>query len=425
MSRSAAWARRSGYAPTFDLAHHVRELPLEAPIGEAELLLAVEQLRRQRLDPSRPLWEMWFLTALPERQVGLFVKIHHTIGDGMAAMTTVTAFLDRASDVPEPSLAPWRPTPWPSARELLADNVARHVQALAAFFSPLLRPWSTVRRLRQAWPAIRELLAEEPATPTSLDRMVGPDRSLALVRTSLASVKAIGHAHDATVNDVLLAATASGLRTLLRRRGEPVENATVRIYVPVSLRRRWRGPQQGNQIAQMAVPLCLGESDPVRRLRHIAGETTQRKARARSSLGSLMHGGRLGRRLMLAAVMRQRVNATSASIPGPRQPLSLAGARILEVFPILPLVANGPLGIGAVSYAGTLNIGISADRDAYPDLDVFATAVRDDLHVLALTTRVPLPPVPAGESSAGAPGLVSPAGAPSAPIWAQAASEEG
>jgi diacylglycerol O-acyltransferase / wax synthase len=75
-------------APTFDLTRHVRELPLEPPAGESEMLAAVEQLLRQRLDPSRPLWEMWFLTGLPERRVGLFVKIHHTIADGMAAMAT-------------------------------------------------------------------------------------------------------------------------------------------------------------------------------------------------------------------------------------------------------------------------------------------------------------------------------------------------
>jgi hypothetical protein len=91
---------------------------------------------------------------------------------------------------------------------------------------------------------------------------------------------------------------------------------------------------------------------------------------------------------MLALVMRQRVNLTTTSIPGPRQPLYLAGARILEVFPILPLVANEPLGVGALSYAGALTIGIAADRDALPDLDVFVAGLRDELAVLG----VPAPP---------------------------------
>jgi WS/DGAT/MGAT family acyltransferase len=373
-------------APTFDLSHHVRLLPLEPPAGEAELLAAVEQILRHRLDPGRPLWEMWLLPGLPDRQVGLFVRIHHAIGDGMAAMATLASLLETGRDLPPVAALAWAPAPWPSALALLADDMARRVRGIARGLAALARPRATLRGMRAAWPAIREILAEEPATRTSLDRTVGPGRSLALIRTSLGSVKAVGRVHDATVNDVLLAATAAGLRTLLQRRGEPVEEATVRIYVPVSLRRRLRGRQQGNLIAQMAVPLRLGQPDPAHRLADIAAETGKRKARVRTSLSNLMVGGAIGRRLMLLAVMRQRVNATSASIPGPKEPLYLAGARILEVFALLPLVANEPLGVGALSYSGALTIGIAADRDAYPDLDVVVSAMLGDLEALGVPT---------------------------------------
>lgn len=372
-------------APTFDLARHVRELPLEPPAGEAELLAAAEQLLRRRLDPSCPLWEMWFLSGLPGRRVGLFVKIHHAIADGMAAMATMATFLDPVPDLPVAAPAPWTPMPWPSARQLLADNLMRRVRSLVHGLSVLGRPLATARQLRTAWPATRELLAEQPATETSLDRMVGPDRDLALIRCRLDVVKGVGRAHDATVNDVLLAATTGGLSALLQSRGEQVDFATVRIYVPVSLRRRLRGRQQGNLIAEMAVPIPLGEDDPDRRLRQIAADTTMRKTRARVSLGTLLHFGFV-RRLMLMAIMRQRVNVMSASIPGPRVPLYLAGARVLEVFPVLPLIANEPLGVGALSYAGALTIGIAADRDAYPDLDILVAAMRAELRALGVPT---------------------------------------
>ncbi|HZD00507.1 MAG TPA: wax ester/triacylglycerol synthase family O-acyltransferase [Actinomycetes bacterium] len=372
-------------APSFDLSEHVGVLPLPAGSGEADLLVATERLRSKRLDPSRPLWEMWFLTGLPEERIALFVKLHHSIADGMAAMATVAAFLDTVADTPTAPAHPWTPTRPPSARELLADNLLRHVQKLAVACSTLARPRTAVQRLWAAWPAIRELLADEPAPETSLDRMVGPDRNLALIRTTLDQVKEVAHTHDATVNDVLLAVTAGGLRALLRSRGEPVEDTTVRIYVPVSLRRRVRGPQQGNLIAQMAVPLPLGGSDPGRRLEQIAAETAKRKARTRTSLGTLFHG-RIARRLMLKAVIRQRVNVTSASIPGPTVPLYLAWARVLEVFPVLPLIGNEPLGVGALSYAGTCNIGVVADRDAYPDIDVFAAGAREELLALGVST---------------------------------------
>ena len=370
-------------APRLDVRDHVVVHPLAPGTGEAGLLAVTEKLRSQRLDPSRPLWRMWLMPGLPDGRVAMFVKLHHSIADGMAAMTTIAAFLDTDPETPITSARPWTPTPPPPDRELFIDNLRRHLRAVGRAGSMLHRPGTMLRHAREAWPAIRELLAEEPATRTSLDRMVGPDRSLALIRTALDEVKAVAHAHGATVNDVLLALTAGGLRTVLRSRGEPVGGTTVRTYVPVSLRPRVGGPQQGNLIAQMAVPLAMRGSDAGDELRRIAAETARRKARARTSLGMLIRG-RLVRRLMLVAVMRQRVNVATASIPGPRVPLYLCGARVLEVFPVLPLIANEPLGVGALSYAGAFNIGVVADRDICPDLDVFAAGMRDGLHALGL-----------------------------------------
>jgi hypothetical protein len=84
-------------------------------------------------------------------------------------------------------------------------------------------------------------------------------------------------------------------------------------------------------------------------------------------------------------------------------PLYLAGARLLEVFPMLPLIANEPLGVGALSYAGTFNVGVVADRDAYPDLNVFAAGARKELHALGMSTyptRDRRPAVDAGDDRA-------------------------
>jgi WS/DGAT/MGAT family acyltransferase len=366
----------------FEVREHVRILPLPTPGGEGELLLAVEQLRRQRLDPSRPLWEMWFLTGLPERRIAMFVKTHHAMADGLAAMATITAFLDAVPDAPGAAPRPWTAAPPPSARQLFADNLLRQAKGLVAALSVLLRPRSTVRQLRAAWPATRELIAEEPAPETSLHRMVGADRKLAMIRSRADLVREVAHAHHATVNDLLLTLIAGGLRALLRSRGEPVEGLTLKIYVPVTLRRRLRGSLQGNHIAQMVVPLPVGEPDPGRRLEQIAVETTERKARARANVATLFRG-RLATRLMLKAITRQRVDVTTASLPGPKRPLYLAGARVLEVFPVVPLIGNVALGVGGVTYAGTYNIGVTADRDAYPDLDLFSSGMRDELDALS------------------------------------------
>jgi WS/DGAT/MGAT family acyltransferase len=373
-------------APHFDLSEHVKVFPLPAHSGQTELLLATERLRRQRLDPSRPLWEMWFMPRLPDGQIGLFVRMHHAIADGMAAMATIGAFLDTTPDAAAALGRPWTPAPSPRASALLADNVLRRLRAIAGAFSVVMRPRTAGRQIIAAWTAILELLVGKPGPETSLDHVVGPDRNLAFVRSRIDLVKEIAHSYDATVNDVLLAITAGGLRALLRSRGEPIDDLKVPIYVPIALRRGQSGARQGNLIAQMVVPLPVGPSDPVRRLQQIATETAKRKAKSHTSLGMMFHS-MIPTRLVLKAIDRQRVNVESANIPGPEVPLYLAGARVLEVFPVLNLVAKVALGVGALSYAGTFNIGVLGDKAAYPDLDVFAVGLRDELDALAADAR--------------------------------------
>ncbi len=231
---------------------------------------------------------------------------------------------------------------------------------------------------------MRELLAEEPGTETSLDRRVGPDRTMAVVRTRLDQVKEAAHARGAKVNDVLLAATAGGLRRLLCSRGEPVEGV-VRISVPVSLRQGDGGEARGNLVGALLVPLPLGISDPGDRLRQIAAETASRKRRIPPSMGRVPRS-RIARRALLKVIDRQHVNVTTTDVPGPPLPLYLAGARVLEVFPVLSLIWNVSLGVGAMSYAGQFNVLAIADRDVCPDLDVFAAAMRDELHALGVST---------------------------------------
>ncbi|MFI5168450.1 MAG: wax ester/triacylglycerol synthase family O-acyltransferase [Thermoanaerobaculales bacterium] len=373
-------------APAFDISDHVRVLPLPAPGEEAQLLVVVEELRRRRLDRSRPLWEMWFLPGLPEGRVGLFMRTHHCIADGIAGVATLGTFLDVAPNaIPAPG-PPWTPAPIPSTQDLRGDKRRRSVDSLGRGLSLIVHPVSSTQRVLGAWPAIRELLAEEELPATSLDRVVGPGRSYALIRSSIKVVKDVAHTHGAKVNDVLLTVITGGLRALLRNRDEPVDGAVVRVYVPVSLRHGQYAGARGNQIAQMVVPLPIGVSDPVQRLQQIAAETAKRKLRSRPSVGKVPHRGLLGR-TFLKLVNRQRVNVTTADLPGPEFPLYLAGARLLEVFPVLPLIGNVSLGVGAMSYAGQFNITTVADQDAYPDLDVFAAGVRDELHALETTIR--------------------------------------
>lgn len=371
-------------APRFDVADHVLPSPYPAWTDESGLLAAAEKLRREPFDAARPLWRMWLLPAADGGRVALVVWLHHAIADGTAAMRMLASLLDTGVDDPDP--IPWAPRTPPSDRDLLVDAARRRLGGLRRLGTTLVRPRSALRRAREAWPALRELLTEQPGTRTGLDRMVGGERRLAVIRLALDDVTAVAHAHGGTVNDLLLALTASGLRAVLRARGEPTEAITLRTYVPVSLRPPSGAPADGNLIAQMAVPLPMRATRPADELRRIARDTAARKARARTSIGTLVRG-RLTRRIMLFAVMRGRVNVTTASIRGPADPIHLCGARVLEVVPILPLVADEPLGVAGLSYAGQFVVGVVVDPDVYPDLDVFVSGASELLQALGARPR--------------------------------------
>jgi diacylglycerol O-acyltransferase / wax synthase len=132
----------------------------------------------------------------------------------------------------------------------------------------------------------------------------------------------------------------------------------------------------------------MADMDPRRRLGLISAETARVKAKTRPSLGKMPTGRWFGR-VVLKVITSHPVNVTTADVPGPEFPLYLAGAQLLEVFPIIPLVGNVSLGVGAISYAGQFNLGVVADRDTYPDVDVFAGGVRDELDRLAATVPSP------------------------------------
>jgi diacylglycerol O-acyltransferase len=228
-------------APRFDLAGHVLVHPVAAPGDQAQLLAACQELARRRLDPARPLWELWLLPGLPDRRLGAFLRLHHVLADGAAALAAFGALLDQAPGAPSPAAPPWTPAPIPTSGELLRDNLGRRRQELGRGCSGLAHPGRTLRRVRAALPAWREVLTEHPAPRTSLNHPVGTGRRLAVIRGRLDLTKEVAHAHHATVNDVVLAAVTGGLRQLLAGRGEDVAGLVQRTMVTISLHQEQPG----------------------------------------------------------------------------------------------------------------------------------------------------------------------------------------
>ena len=133
-------------ATAFNLSDHVHVERLQPPADEAELLRAVARLRRRRLDLSRPLWEMWFLTGLADHRIGWFVRLHHVVADGIAGVAELGALLDAAPSSSMAPAQPWAPEPWPSARVLFLDNLGSRVAKLGHALGQLRHPIAMLRR---------------------------------------------------------------------------------------------------------------------------------------------------------------------------------------------------------------------------------------------------------------------------------------
>ena len=367
--------------PSFDLAHHVRTGPPLESGDETALLRAVEQIRSRRLDPSRPLWELWLLPGLDAGRLGMFVRMHHVVADGVAGMASLAALLRAPTEHLTRAQGVWAPTPEPSRRELLADGVRRHARAMGRGIAATGHPRVALATVAEAWRATRELVGGEAGPVTSLGGVVGPHRRLAILGAPLGDVEAVARASNATINDVLLAMIAGGARALLTSRGEAVAELALPVLVPVSLRGRTPGTDLGNRISQMAVDLPVGEPDSGERLLLITAATSRVKAMSHPSMGMVFRN-RVLSAVMLRFIIRKRMNLLSADIVGPTQPLSFAGATVRDAFPLINLLGNVTLGVGALSYAGRFELLAVADADLCPDLDVFAAGAAEELRVL-------------------------------------------
>jgi diacylglycerol O-acyltransferase / wax synthase len=316
--------------------------------------------------------------------------MHHALADGIAGAVLAQRLLDPALDTTV-TAQPWRPTPPPGPLALAVDAVVSRLAAVATALRHVSNAPRAVRAAGRDAAATRVALAHSAPAP-SLDHPVGPGRQLAVIRRPLEQVRQAGHAHGATINDVLLTAVAGGLHALLVGRGEPVNGLELRVSVPVGAPSRARN---AGGSTPMVLPLPVGHLDPVRRLTHIAATTQAAKASRDRYYRGVLASPLLPTSLVRLGIRWLRrhggtkVNLYVTNVPGPPQPLWLAGTRLQAALPIAPLVAGVPLAVGALSYAGELAISIQVD-DALTDLDTLAAGVADHLDQLVASGRLPV-----------------------------------
>lgn len=363
--------------PRFDPAAHIESATL--PHGVDFVAWCADRVLRP-LSLDRPPWRAEIVDGLPDGRFGLLVVLHHVLADGLAGVAIAGRLLDESPDAMiGPTRAEQAAPPPPSHRTLVRDARRNRLRAVgrAVRNVPGL-PAALRRTVRQFRDAAGDLRATAPRT--SLPRRLGPGRRLAVVRFPLADLHTAGHAVGATVNDILLAAVATGLRELFLARGEPVDGLTPRASMPV-------GAGSGQPEGMLLLGLPVGDPDPRRRLATIAGTTAELKTRLRTGGGDVFDVLHLPAPLARLAVrwMRGRaarhINLFVTNVPGPPRPLWLAGARLLDAVPVAPLAADVPVGVAALSYAGTLAVAVNVDAEV-PDLDVLAAGIRNGVTAL-------------------------------------------
>jgi diacylglycerol O-acyltransferase len=362
----------------FDIRRHVHQTAVDPPGGDTELLDAAARICGSLLDRTHPLWELWFLTGLTGGRVGVLLKLHHSVADGIAAVAVMASLFDPEPGAPEPVAGPWAPEPVPARWQLLADNLSAKLRQARRPAAALAHPIRLARTIPVLAGVARRALSPSRAPRTSLNRRVETVRQIRFLRLSLTAVKHAAHAHQGKVNDVVLAIWTGGLRHLLASRAEPVEQLEPITTIPTSSRPPGDGTVD-NEFGAMSLPLPVWEADAERRLDLIIGRTRQAKAAQHpaAAMGVIawLSATPLGRYL---AAHQHAVNVEVTNVAGPPVPVYLFGAQVLAILPIVGPVGNmGPV-LCAFSYAGQLFLVVTADAHGFPDLDVLMAGMAAD-----------------------------------------------
>jgi diacylglycerol O-acyltransferase / wax synthase len=392
--------------PDFDLDWHLRTITLPAGHGSMrDLTDLAAKLVAIPLDRTRPLWEMWTIDGIDGDLVALLTKVHHAAIDGASGEELMVAILDLEPD-PEPRPAPevaWKPDPVPNDTELIAYATWSLAQQPMRAMRAMRRTMGVALKIREQnrQPHITPPPAPFSAPETSLNGPLTPERSFAASSLSLAAVKRVKNTFGCTVNDVVLTMCAGALRHYFDQRDEHPDAPLVAM-VPVSVRTEDQQGTHGNQVSMMLTSLATDLDDPLDRLEVIHASTVVAKEQ-QNAIGAdtlqqwaefaapaiFGRAARLYSNTRSADRHRPIFNVTISNVPGPPFPLFVAGAQVLDTYPMGPIYDGGGLNITLMSYLDRIDFGLVACPDLIPDVWAIADGLRMALEDLeaAATTR--------------------------------------
>lgn len=349
----------------FELGYHVTRTALPRPGGHDEIAAHIENLTASPLDLSRPLWEVGLVEGL-EGGFGISLKVHHCMVDGLSIIDVFTALLAPDSALPAVTAERQkRPGPKQSPPKRL----------LPAPVSGLV--------------GVAGMIGQAPASPFNGGKS-GPTRQVSYVTVPLDDIHAIRRTYETTVNNIVLAIVAGGLRRYLVRHDSMVDKLLA--FVPVNARPAVERGALGNQIAMTYPELPVGESDPETRVVKVI-DAVRRTAQSGQAMttGSLM--GMLGLApAPVAAVLNRAVqfwagmfNVTVTNVPGPQVPLQFMGRQLQLIIGSTPLTRQHAVTIAALSYNGGLTFMVTSDPRRVPD----GKSIAADLHAEFAELREP------------------------------------
>jgi WS/DGAT/MGAT family acyltransferase len=372
----------------FDITYHVRHTALPRPGSWEQLVALTTRVQEGLLDRDHPLWEIWMVEGLEGGNVALLQKTHHALIDGVSGVDVATLLLDMSPDYTPPVVTEWEPEPAPNASQLLLDTLRERMTEpaeIARSIRSMLRgPRRALKGAQEFAQSMSTMMTRDAIAPrTSINARTGRHRRISVVRVPLADIKEIRRGVGGTVNDVVLAGVAGGLRRLFLHRADDTEDLQLRVLCPVSVRSQDERGALGNKVSAMFVNLPVDNRPAIERLHAISAQTADLKERrqavgAEMLLGMTEYVAPTLMNLAARVVHRQPFfNLIVTNVPGPQQPLYLMGARLLEAFPIVPLTRNLTVVVGILSYDGTLHFGLWGDRDACADIEVLASGIDD------------------------------------------------
>ncbi|MCX7162455.1 MAG: WS/DGAT domain-containing protein [Rhodocyclales bacterium] len=363
----------------FDIEYHVRHIALPKPGDWRQFCIQASRIHARPLDLQRPLWEMYVIEGLdsfldlPVGSFAVLLKVHHAAIDVAQGNEFTTLLHDVSPDSPPPAPpAPWFPESPPGSLGLLLRaglNLATFPLRIA---QPLGRSWTTLKSATRTF--VGEFIGRPHDFPlTRFNSEVSPHRVFETRRFALKDFKAIRSLADgATVNDVVLAVCAGGLRRYLDMQGELPEASLV-AAAPIAVRSgpASEGPAVFSWVRRSSAPISRILSNASPRSRPpVLPRTWPSAAIAATSKMLRSASALLGDWVPLA-------NCAITNVPGPRIPLYLHGARLTYVSAIMPISDGMGLVFSVTSYSDMIAVSFTACYEQLPDPEVFAQCLRD------------------------------------------------